>query len=243
MLKPNIWLKLIKTLFIFISFNKQTVAVNFPFLLEGNVLFTSVLSVSRGPWVKPCHAGSGVCSTPPTSGPLSSTTFLPSTVWSLPSWWENDWFTKVWTSFLLFPLRIITTEHRALLHRILATQTPTTLLKLILFQVLFHSPFPHSHPDSLTRQVSPSPPSRCYWSPTAGCSWWRRGRGNKPCWTSRSRRSQSIPASTKQNKWMEEQLTWQTLGRAATVPPSAPMLFPGRVFCLCLSEARQCSEL
>lgn len=53
------------------------------------------LSSCRFLWVKPCHVGSGVCSTLPISGPLSSTMFFPWTVWNLPSWLEEDWFSKV----------------------------------------------------------------------------------------------------------------------------------------------------
>lgn len=58
-------------------------------------LCVPVSSVFSMLWVKPCHAGSVVCSMPPTSGWSSSTTFSLSTVWSLPNWWEEDWFSKV----------------------------------------------------------------------------------------------------------------------------------------------------
>lgn len=111
--------------------------------------------------MKPCHAGSGVCSMLPTSGQSSSTISSPSTVWSLPNWWEEDLFSKVggnigmlykshvFTDSLQKPglesslLPLIITE---IFHRTLSSQTYTQAIhnKTCSFCSYFSSAPPYS---------------------------------------------------------------------------------------------------
>lgn len=87
------------------------------------------------------------------------------------------------------------------------------------FCSLFSPSNPHSFPFCafflISSQDSLCPPSLCYWWPIVACSWWRKGRENKPCWKSQSRRS------WKQNKqpgknWFSFFL--QTSWKAAPAP-------------------------
>lgn len=168
----------------------------------------------------------------PTSGPLSSTMFSPWTVWSLPNWWEDDWFSKVGNnkgilyniklrlffshlyskreqhrqtskatksqgapssryhmtlaSFLLLSFTqskiILTAEHWGLFTGLspVVRQSQTFLFLFLLLFPLYLAL------STFFFQVSLCPPSQCYLWPTVACSWWRKGRDNKPCWTNRS---------------------------------------------------------